>query len=233
MALFGEKYGETVRVLTMGKDDFSVELCGGTHVDRLGDIGLFKITNETGIASGVRRIEAISGFAAYQFDKNKENQINQISNIVKSEPSKVVDKILQILDQQKKLEKQISSFQKQLAGNQSDDLLNKVKEINGIKLLSEKIEGVETKDLRDILDKMKDKLSKAVVILALVKDNKISLVSGVTKNLTDQYHAGEILKHVTNQIDGKGGGRPDMAQGGGNNISNLDKALESVQLLIK
>jgi len=232
MALFGEKYGETVRVLTMGKGDFSVELCGGTHVDRLGDIGLFKITNETGIASGVRRIEAITGFTAYQFDKNKENQINQICNLVKSEPSKVVDKILQILDQQKKLEKQISIFQKQLAGNQSDDLLNKVKEINGIKLLSEKIEGVETKDLRDILDKMKDKLSKAVVILALVKDNKISLVSGVTKNLTDQYHAGEILKHVALQIDGKGGGRPDMAQGGGNNISKLDKALESVEQLI-
>ena len=233
MALFGEKYGETVRVLTMGKGDFSVELCGGTHVDRLGDIGLFKITNETGIASGVRRIEAITGFTAYQFDKNKEIQINQISNLVKSEPSKVVDKILQILDQQRKLERQISSFQKKLAGNQSDDLLNKVKEINGIKLLSEKIEGVETKDLRDILDKMKDKLSKAVVILALVKENKISLVSGVTKNLTDQYHAGEILKYVANQIDGKGGGRPDMAQGGGNNISNLDKALESVQQLIK
>ena len=232
MALFGEKYGETVRVLTMGKGDFSVELCGGTHVDRLGDIGLFKITNETGIASGVRRIEAITGFTAYQFDKNKENQINQISNLVKSEPTKVVDKILQILDQQKKLEKQISIFQKQLAVNQSDDLINKVKEINGIKLLSEKIEGVETKDLRDILDKMKDKLSKAVVILALVKDNKISLVSGVTKNLTDQYHAGEILKHVALQIDGKGGGRADMAQGGGNNISNLDKALESVEQLI-
>jgi len=232
MALFGEKYGEKVRVLTMGKDDFSVELCGGTHVNRLGDIGLFKITNETGIASGVRRIEAITGFTAYKFDKNKENQINQISNLVKSEPSKIVDKILQILDQQKKLEKQISTFQKQLSGNLSDDLLNKVKEINGIKLLSEKIEGVEAKDLRDILDKMKDKLSKAVVILALVKDNKISLVSGVTKNLTDQYHAGEILKHVANQIDGKGGGRPDMAQGGGNNISNLDKALESVQQLI-
>ena len=232
MALFGEKYDETVRVLTMGKGDFSVELCGGTHVDRLGDIGLFKITNETGIASGVRRIEAITGFTAYQFDKNKENQINQISNLVKSEPTKVVDKILQILDQQKKLEKQISIFQKQLAVNQSDDLINKVKEINGIKLLSEKIEGVETKDLRDILDKMKDKLSKAVVILALVKDNKISLVSGVTKNLTDQYHAGEILKHVALQIDGKGGGRPDMAQGGGNNISNLDKALESVEQLI-
>jgi len=232
MALFGEKYGDTVRVLTMGKGDFSVELCGGTHIERLGDIGLFKITNETGIASGVRRIEAITGFTAYQFDKSKSDEINQIAKIIKSEPSNVLAKISQILEMQKKLEKQISIFQKQLAGNQSDDLLNKVKEINGIKLLSEKIEGVETKDLRDILDKMKDKLSKAVVILALVKDKKISLVSGVTKNLTDQYHAGEILKHVANQIDGKGGGRPDMAQGGGNNISNLDKALKSVEQLI-
>ena len=232
MALFGEKYGETVRVLTMGKDDFSVELCGGTHVDRLGDIGLFRITNETGIASGVRRIEAITGFTAYQYDKNRENQINQISNLVKSEPSNVIDKILQILDQQKKLEKQISIFQKQLAGNQSDDLLKNVKEINGVKLLSAKIEGIEIKDLRNIVDKIKHKLAKAVVILALVKDNKVSLVSGVSKNLTDQYHAGEILKHVALQIDGKGGGRPDMAQGGGNNMSNLDKALESVEQLI-
>jgi len=232
MALFGEKYGETVRVLTMGKGDFSVELCGGTHVDRLGDIGLFKITNETGIASGVRRIEAITGFTAYQFEKNKENQITQISNLVKSEPSKVVDKVLQILDQQKKFEKQISTFQKQLAGNQSDELLSKVKEVNGVKLLSEKIEGVEVKDLRDIVDAMKDKLSRAVVILAIVKDNKVNLISGVTKNLTDKYHAGEVLKHVASQIDGKGGGRPDMAQGGGNKISNLDKALRSVEKFI-
>jgi alanyl-tRNA synthetase len=232
MALFGEKYGESVRVLTMGKGDFSVELCGGTHVERLGDIGLFKIVNETGIASGIRRIEAITGFTAYEFDKNKESQINQISDLVRSDPSKVVDKILQILEQQKKLEKQISIFQKQLAGNQSDDLLKDVKEINGIKLLSAKIEDVEIKDLRDIVDKIKHKLTKAVVILALVKDNKISLVSGVSKNLTDVYHAGEILKYVALQIDGKGGGRPDMAQGGGTNISNLDKALESVEHLI-
>jgi len=209
-----------------------VELCGGTHVDRLGDIGLFKITNETGIASGVRRIEAITGFTAYQFEKNKENQITQISNLVKSEPSKVVDKVLQILDQQKKFEKQISTFQKQLAGNQSDELLSKVKEVNGVKLLSEKIEGVEVKDLRDIVDAMKDKLSRAVVILAIVKDNKVNLISGVTKNLTDKYHAGEVLKHVASQIDGKGGGRPDMAQGGGNKISNLDKALRSVEKFI-
>ena len=232
MALFGEKYGETVRVLTMGKGDFSVELCGGTHVERLGDIGLFKITNETGIASGVRRIEAITGFTAYQYDKNKENEINQISSIVKSDPSKIVDKVLQILDKQKELEKQISLLQKKLAGDLSDELLSKVKEVNGIKLLSEKIEGVEVKDLREIVDTIKDKLNRAVVILALVKDNKVSLVSSVTKNLIDKYHAGEILKHVAFQIDGKGGGRPDMAQGGGNNIANLDKALKSVKKLI-
>ena len=232
MALFGEKYGDSVRVLTMGKDDFSVELCGGTHVDRLGDIGLFRITNETGIASGIRRIDAITGFTAYQYDKNKENQLNQISNLVKSEPSKVLDKVSQILDQQKKIEKQISIFQKQFAGNQSDDLLNKVREINGVKLLCEKIEGVEAKDLRDIVDKIKDKLSKAVIILSVVKDGKISLVSGVTKNLTNQYHAGEIINHVALQIDGKGGGRSDMAQGGGSDISKLDDALKSVEKLI-
>ena len=136
------------------------------------------------------------------------------------------------MDQQKKLEKQISIFQKQLAGNQSDELLSKVKDVNGIKLLSAKIEGVEIKDLRDIVDKIKDKLAQAIVILALVKDSKVSLVSGVTKNLTDRFHAGEILKHVAIQIDGKGGGRPDMAQGGGSNVSNLSKALHSVEDLI-
>jgi len=232
MALFGEKYGDTVRVLTMGKGDFSVELCGGTHVERLGDIGLFKITNETGIASGIRRIEAITGFTAYQFDKSKADEINQIAKIIKSEPSNVLGKISQILDLQKKLEKQISIFQRQLAGNQSDDLLKKVKEVNGVNLLSAKIEGVEIKDLRDIVDKIKDKISNAVVILALVKDSKVSLISGVTKDLTDQFHAGEILRHVALQIDGKGGGRSDMAQGGGNDVSKLDSALKSVEFII-
>ena len=194
---------------------------------------MFKITNETGIASGVRRIEAVTGFTAYQFDKSKEDQLTQVSNLVKSDPLKVVEKISQILDQQKKLEKQISIFQKQFAGNQSDDLLNKVKKINGVELLSEKIEGVEVKDLREIVDKIKDKLSRAVVILALVKDNKIALVSGVTKNLIDKYNAGEILKHVAIQIDGKGGGRADLAQGGGNDVTKLDLALKSVENLIK
>ena len=233
MALFGEKYGDSVRVLTMGKDDFSVELCGGTHVDRLGDIGLFRITNETGIASGVRRIEAITGFTAYQFDKEIEKQMIEIADLLKSDRSMVTRKVIQIIEQQKKLDKQISTFQKQLAGNQSDDLLKDVIEINGVNLLSSQIENVEIKDLRDIVDKIKDKLKNAIVVLALVKNDKISLVSGVSKDLTDTYHAGDILKHVALQVDGKGGGRADMAQGGGSDISNLQDALNSVQELIK
>ncbi len=233
MALFGEKYGDSVRVLTMGKDDFSVELCGGTHVDRLGDIGLFRITNETGIASGVRRIEAITGFTAYQFDKEIEKQMIEIADLLKSDRSMVTRKVIQIIEQQKKLDKQISTFQKQLAGNQSDDLLKDAIEINGINLLSSRIENVEIKDLRDIVDKIKDKLKNAIVVLALVKNDKISLVSGVSKDLTDTYHAGDILKHVALQVDGKGGGRADMAQGGGSDISNLQDALNSVKELIK
>ena len=232
MALFGEKYGDSVRVLTMGKDDFSVELCGGTHVDRLGDIGLFRITNETGIASGIRRVEAITGFSAYQFDKKIERQLNEISNLVKSDNSMVVDKIIQVLHEQKKLEKQISSYQKQVAGDQSENLLNNVKEINGIKLLAEIVQDVEISDLREIVDNLKDRLKKAIIVIALVKDKKISIVSGVTKNLIEKFHAGEILNHVTKQIDGKGGGRPDMAQGGGTNVSNLKRALLSIESLL-
>jgi len=217
----------------MGKDDFSVELCGGTHVDRLGDIGLFRITNETGIASGVRRLEAITGFTAYQFDKEIERQMIEIADLLKSDRSMVTRKVIQILEQQKKLDKQISTFQKQLAGNQSDDLLKDAIEINGINLLSSRVENVEVKDLRDIVDKIKDKLKNAIIVLAIVKNDKISLVSGVSKGLTDTYHAGDILKHVALQVDGKGGGRADMAQGGGSDISNLQDALNSVKELIK
>jgi len=232
MALFGEKYGNTVRVLTMGKDDFSVELCGGTHVERLGDIGLFKIINETGIASGVRRIEAVTGYKAYQHDKDIEKNIINLSNLVKADPEKLFQKISQILDNQKKLEKQILNFQKKITGNHFDDLLKKVREIKGINLLTEIVENVEVNDLRDIVDKIKDKLNSAIVVLALIKDGKVSLVSGVTKNLIREYHAGEIIKHVALQIDGKGGGRPDMAQGGGNNATKLQPALDSVMKLI-
>ncbi len=232
MALFGEKYSDTVRVLTMGKDDFSVELCGGTHVQRLGDIGLFRITSEGGVAAGVRRIEAVSGYQAYQFDKATEDSLNQIAQMTKSSSAQVADKVAQLLKTQKELEKQIASMQKQLASNQGDDLSSSAQEVNGIKVLATKVEGVGAKDLRDLADKLKDKLGSAVVVLAVVSGDKVALVAGVTKDLTDQYQAGKILNHVATQIGGKGGGRPDMAQGGGTQPEHLDAALASVKDLI-
>ncbi|CAB5503984.1 alanine--tRNA ligase [Bathymodiolus thermophilus thioautotrophic gill symbiont] len=232
MALFGEKYGDTVRVLTMGKDDFSVELCGGTHVNQLGDIGLFRITSESGVSAGVRRIEAITGYAAYQFDNHTQDSLSQIAQMTKSNNAQAVEKVAQLIKQQKELEKQIASFQKQLASNQGDDLINQAQEINGVKLLASVVGGVSGKDLRDIADKLKDKLGSAVIVLAAVNDGKVSLVSGVTKDLTNKYQAGKILNHVAQQVGGKGGGRPDMAQGGGTDPSKLDVALTSVKALL-
>ncbi|OIR24374.1 alanine--tRNA ligase [Bathymodiolus thermophilus thioautotrophic gill symbiont] len=232
MALFGEKYGDTVRVLTMGKDDFSVELCGGTHVNQLGDIGLFRITSESGVSAGVRRIEAITGYAAYQFDNHTQDSLSQIAQMTKSNNAQAVEKVAQLIKQQKELEKQIASFQKQLASNQGDDLVNQAQEINGVKLLASVVDGVSGKDLRDIADKLKDKLGSAVIVLAAVNDGKVSLVSGVTKDLTNKYQAGKILNHVAQQVGGKGGGRPDMAQGGGTDPSKLDVALTSVKALL-
>ncbi|WPE16232.1 alanine--tRNA ligase [Candidatus Thioglobus autotrophicus] len=232
MALFGEKYGDTVRVLSMGKNDFSVELCGGTHVNQLGDIGLFRITSEGGIAAGVRRIEAMTGYDAYQFDKQIENNLSAIAQMTKSNNAQAVEKVAQLIKQQKELEKQIATFQKQLASNQGDDIAGQAIDVNGVKLLSTIVEGVSGKDLRDIADKLKDKLGSAVVVLAVVSGDKISLVAGVTKDLTDKYQAGKILNHVAQQVGGKGGGRPDMAQGGGTDPSNLGSALASVKDLI-
>jgi alanyl-tRNA synthetase len=233
MALFGEKYGEEVRVLSMGNDDFSVELCGGTHVKRLGDIGRFKITSESAIASGIRRIEAVTGLDAYQLDKNNEENLHTIAQLTKSNSSSVLDKVRHLMTNQKNLEKQIATFQKQLASDQSETLIANAVEINGVKLLSVEVLGVSSKDLRDLADKLKDKLVSAVVVLAVVSNNKVSLVSAVTKNLTDKYQAGSILNHVASQIGGKGGGRADMAQGGGTDVEKLTQALESVKELIE
>ncbi|MBC8494435.1 MAG: alanine--tRNA ligase [Candidatus Thioglobus sp.] len=232
MALFGEKYGDTVRVLSMGKGDFSVELCGGTHVNQLGDIGLFRITSEGGIAAGVRRIEAMTGYDAYQFDKQTEDSLSEIAQMTKSSNAQAVEKVAQLIKQQKELEKQIATFQKQLASNQGDDLVNQAQDVNGVKLLATVVDGVSGKDLRDIADKLKDKLGSAVVVLAAVSGDKVSLVAGVTKDLTKQYQAGKILNHVAQQVGGKGGGRPDMAQGGGTDPSKLTEALTSVNGLL-
>jgi alanyl-tRNA synthetase len=232
MALFGEKYGESVRVLSMGDNNFSVELCGGTHVKRLGDIGRFKIISESGVASGVRRIEAVTGLEAYKLDKSNEDNLDMIASLTKSNSVNLLEKIRQLISNQKSLEKQIENFQKQLASTQSGDLLSKADDINGIKLLATEVSGVSAKDLRDLADKLKDRLGTAVVVLAVVSGKKVSLISAVTKNLTDKYQAGTILNHVASQIGGKGGGRADMAQGGGTEPEKLTDALNSVQDLI-
>ncbi len=232
MALFGEKYGENVRVLSMGDDNFSVELCGGTHVERLGDIGRFKIISESGIASGVRRIEAVTGLEAYKLDKINEDNLDMIASLTKSNSVNLLEKIKQLISDQKSLEKQITNFQKQLASDQSVDLISKAEKINGIKLLATEVSRVSAKDLRDLADKLKDKLGTAVVVLAVVSGKKVSLISAVTKNLTDKYQAGTILNHVASQIGGKGGGRADMAQGGGTEPEKLKDALNSVKDLI-
>jgi alanyl-tRNA synthetase len=221
-----------VRVLSMGDDNFSVELCGGTHVQRLGDIGRFKVISESGIAAGVRRIEAVTGIDAYQLDKKNEDTLSMIASLTKSSNSMALDKVKQLISNQKNLEKQIAVFQKQLAGDQVDSLLSKVTEVKGVKVLATEVKGVPAKDLRDLADKLKDKLGSAIVVLAVVSDKKVSLVAAVTKNLTDKYQAGNILNHVATQVGGKGGGRADMAQGGGTEPEKLPMALSSIKDLL-
>ena len=232
MALFGEKYGDMVRVLSMGDDNFSVELCGGTHVQRLGDIGRFKVISESGIAAGIRRIEAVTGIDAYQLDKKNEDTLSRIASLTKSSNSMALDKVKQLISNQKNLEKQIAVFQKQLASDQGDSLLSKATEVKGVKILATEVKGVPAKDLRDLADKLKDKLGSAIVVLAVVSDKKVSLVAAVTKNLTDKYQAGNILNHVATQVGGKGGGRADMAQGGGTEPEKLPMALSSIKDLL-
>ena len=231
-ALFGEKYGDTVRVLSMGKDNFSVELCGGTHVKRLGDIARFKIISEGGIAAGIRRIEAVTGIEAYKSDKRAQDSLEKIASTIKTNAGQAQEKVLQLIHQQKELDKEISSLKKQLASGQGDELLTKVEKVNGINLLAIELKDVGGKELRDIADKLKDKIGSVVIVLAAVNNGKVSLISGVTKDLTSKYQAGKILNHVAIQIGGKGGGRPDMAQGGGTNPDKLTKALKSVRELI-
>ena len=180
----------------------------------------------------MRRIEAMTGYEAYQFDKQTEDSLSEIAQMTKSSNVQAVEKVAQLIKQQKALEKQITTFQKQLASNQGDDLVSQAQDVNGIKLLSTIVEGVNGKDLRDIADKLKDKLGSAIVVLAVVSGDKVSLVAGVTKDLTDQYQAGKILNHVAQQVGGKGGGRTDMAQGGGTQPENIAEALASVRDLL-
>lgn len=227
MALFGEKYGDEVRVLTMSP--FSVELCGGTHVKRTGDIGPFKIVSETGIAAGVRRIEAITGEKAVAWMQQSESQFHSLGKLLKSDPAQSVEKVEQLLDKSKQLEKQIQQLQSKLASSQGSDLASNAEDINGVKLLVSKLEGVEPKALRDMQDQLKNKLGSSIVVLGIASDDKVSLIAGVSKDLTSKVKAGDLIKMVAEQVGGKGGGRPDMAQAGGKDASALPAALDSVK----
>ncbi|RKZ75056.1 MAG: alanine--tRNA ligase [Candidatus Parabeggiatoa sp. nov. 3] len=226
MALFGEKYDAQVRVLSIG--DYSTELCGGTHVQQAGDIGLFKIVSETGTAAGVRRIEALTGTRALDWVAQAEQTLNQLMTLVKTGQESLPDRIAQLLEQNRSFEKEISRLQGKLASNQGSDLASQAIEINGIKVLAAELKNMDVKQLRITLDQLKEKLGTAAILLATVKDSKISLIAGVTKNATDKIKAGDLMTHIAKQVGGKGGGRPDMAQGGGNDPSQLKGALESV-----
>ena len=226
MALFGEKYGDEVRVLKIG--DFSTELCGGTHVERAGDIGFFKIISETGVAAGVRRIEAVTGAAAVEWVKAHEQALASIAGLLKSSNEKVVDKVQHVLEKNKALEKELERLKGKLASSQGGDLSSKAIEIDGIKVLAEKLDDIDPKAMRDMVDQLKNKLGSAAIILATVKGDKVSLTAGVTKDQINRIKAGDLVNSVALQVGGKGGGRPDMAQAGGNQPEGLEAALKQV-----
>ena len=227
MALFGEKYGDEVRVLTMGSDNFSVELCGGTHVSRTGDIGLFWITSESGVASGVRRIEAVTGGAALAAFASLSTQMQQVCSVLKAVPDTLATKVESLRVEVRDLEKEAARLRQKLATSSGGDLTQDAVEVSGIKVLAAQLEGATVATLRDTLDQCKNKLGTGVILLAAVEDGKITLVAGVTPDATDRIKAGDVIKHFANQLGGKGGGRPDMAQGGGSDVGALPDVLAS------
>lgn len=226
MALFGEKYGDEVRVLSIG--EFSVELCGGTHVDRAGDIGLFKIIAETGVASGIRRIEAVTGENAFNWIQATLKGFSEAAQILNVRIEDAPQKATSAVNRIKELEKELEKIKAKLATQASADIENNAIDIDGIKVLAHHMEGADVKTLRETLDRLKDKLGSAAIVLGTSKDSKVSLVAGVTKDQTYRIKAGDLINVVATQVGGKGGGRPDMAQAGGNNPAALDKALQSV-----
>ena len=230
MMLFGEKYGDEVRVLDIGS---SRELCGGTHVSRTGDIGLFKITAESGVAAGVRRLEATSGVNALKLVQNQQVLVSHLAAELKTPANELATKIAQLLDSQKSLEKELARLKSKLASSQGDDLAEQAIEINGIKVLAATLEGVDANALRETMDKLKDKLKSAVIVLASVSDGKVSIAAGVTQDVIAKLKAGDLVNHVASQVGGKGGGKPDMAMAGGTDPSQLPQALASVQAWVQ
>ena len=231
MALFGEKYSDVVRVI--GMDNFSTELCGGTHVAQIGQIGLFKITMESGVAAGIRRIEAVTGKAAVDYIQQREAQLLEIAQTLKINPQEVTQKIVQVLENVRQTEKELARLKSQLANAQGDDLMSHTQEIDDIKILAAKLDNADSRILRETLDQLKDKLKSCVVVLGSTTDDKVALIAGVTPDLTQHIKAGELVNFVAQQVGGKGGGRADMAQAGGSQPSQLSAALASVYDWVK
>nr|MBP8191911.1 alanine--tRNA ligase [Aquabacterium sp.] len=226
MMLFGEKYGETVRVQTIGS---SKELCGGTHVKRTGDIGLFKIVAEGGVAAGVRRVEAITGASALAYTQNLENMLNGVAALLKATPHEVPARVAGAMDQIRALEKEIAALKGKLASSQGDELMAKAVDVKGIKVLAAVLEGADAKTLRETMDKLKDKLKTAAIVLAAIEGGKVQIAAGVTADSIGKVKAGELVNFVAQQVGGKGGGKPDMAMAGGTDAAAVPAALASVQ----
>jgi alanyl-tRNA synthetase len=225
MMLFGEKYGDEVRVLDIGT---SRELCGGTHVTRTGDIGLFKIVSESGVAAGVRRVEATTGVGALRLVQQQQALLAQAASEFKAPVLELPTKIAQVMDNVKALEKELARLKSKLASSQGDELVNQAVDIAGIKVLSATLEGADANALRETMDKLKDKLKSAAIVLASVNDGKVSLAAGVTADQIAKLKAGELVNFVAQQVGGKGGGKPDMAMAGGTDAAKLPQALSSV-----
>ena len=228
MALFGEKYGDEVRVLAMGEDNFSVELCGGTHVARTGDIGVMRISSESGVAAGVRRIEGVTGAGALAQIDAAEQRLAAVCEVVKGTGDNVAEKVAGLRAENRDLEKEIARLKQKLATGAGSDLTADAVEVAGIKVLAANVEGADAKSLRDVLDQVKNKLGSGVILLSAVNDDKVALTAGVTKDLTDKVKAGDLMREFATRLGGKGGGRPDMAQGGGTDVAALSEVLKSV-----
>jgi len=230
MALFGEKYGDRVRVVRVS--DFSLELCGGTHSSRTGDVGLFKILNETGVAAGVRRIEALTGMGAYQFVKEEERELWGVASILKSSPGELSSKVEQLIQRQKDLERELLSLQDRFAHQEISNLLPLVREVKGVRVLSVKVDGKDPKQMREFVDQLKGEIGSGIILLGGQSKDKASLIIGVTPDLVTRFKANELIKKVALHIGGTGGGRPDFAQAGGTDLERLDEALKSIDDLI-
>jgi len=227
MALFGEKYGDEVRMVSIG--DYSRELCGGTHSHHTGDIGLFKIVGESSVAAGIRRIEALTGTGALQYIQNQEKTLKETAALLRAAPQDLSGRVKKLLAQQKELEKEIERVKAQAMSRQFAPTSQDIREIDGLKVLSQQVNVDSAKDLRVMLDNLKSQIKSGVIVLgAEAADGKVMLICGVSKDLTDKYHAGEIIKELSAKVGGTGGGRPDMAQGGGPHVKKIKEALESV-----